>query len=224
MDVYIRLLSRFGLRFLRGTGVTISVSALAVLGGVVLGTILTLLYRSRFRIVRFFAATYRNIIRGTPLYLQLLFFYVALDPVVQVFIPNFSISKYAAVTIAMVLNSGAYVSEIIRSGIQAVDKGQEEAARSLGLSSKQTMSKIILPQAIKNILPALGNEFVMIIKETALSASLMLGDIMTVQAEVKGITYQVIPSLVIAAVIYFILTTTASKLVGLMERKLSASD
>ena len=118
------------------------------------------------------------------------------------------------------LNSAAYVSEIIRSGIDAVDKGQTEAARALGLTSRSTMIKIVLPQAIRNILPALGNEFVMIIKETSLASTFFVGELMTTYAVIKGITFNVIPILMDIGVIYFVMTFTLSKLMGAWERRL----
>ena len=125
---------------------------------------------------------------------------------------------------ALVINSSAYVAEIIRSGIQSVDKGQREAAKSLGMSNVHMMTKIIIPQAIKNILPALGNEFVMMIKETSLASTFYIGELMTVNSVIKSATYKSIEPLVIVGLIYFIVTYTLSKLIKFMEGKLSVSD
>ena len=124
----------------------------------------------------------------------------------------------------MIINSSAYVAEIIRSGIQSVDKGQREAAKSLGMSNRNTMTKIILPQAVKNILPALGNEFVMMVKETSLASTFFIGELMTVNTVIKSATYKSIEPLVIVGLIYFIVTFTLSKGVKFMERRLSVSD
>ena len=129
-----------------------------------------------------------------------------------------------SVIIALVINSSAYVAEIIRSGIQSVDKGQREAAKSLGMSNVHMMTKIIIPQAIKNILPALGNEFVMMIKETPLASTFYIGELMTVNSVIKSATYKSIEPLVIVGLIYFIVTYSLSKLIKYMEGKLSVSD
>jgi polar amino acid transport system substrate-binding protein len=127
---------------------------------------------------------------------------------------------FLAALIAVSLNSAAYVAEIIRSGIQSIDKGQTEASRSLGLSSSQTMRHIILPQAIKNILPALGNEFVTLIKETAVASTIGVADLMYASKIVQGGSFQPFNPLIIVAVIYFIFTFTLSQLIGLLERRL----
>ena len=152
--------------------------------------------------------------------LQLYLFYFALP----MLIPILNKQQYACVAIALVCNSAAYVSEIIRSGIQAVDIGQTEAARSLGLSQRLTMTEIILPQAIKNILPALANEFIMVIKDTSLASTFFIGDLMTQCLLVKGATYLTIEPLVIVGIIYFVLTFILSKLVGVMERRMRRGD
>ena len=129
-----------------------------------------------------------------------------------------------SVIIALVINSSAYVAEIIRSGIQSVDKGQREAAKSLGMSNVHMMTKIIIPQAIKNILPALGNEFVMMIKETSLASTFYIGELMTVNSVIKSATYKSIEPLVIVGLIYFIVTYSLSKLIKYMDGKLIESD
>ena len=133
-------------------------------------------------------------------------------------------SDFTSIAVALVINSSAYVSEVIRSGVQAVDRGQTEAARSLGLNGRQTMVRIVLPQAIKNILPALGNEFVMIIKETSLASTFFVGDLMTSYLKVKGITFLSFECLFIVGVIYFVITFTLSKIIGVYERRLKSSD
>ena len=132
--------------------------------------------------------------------------------------------RIVRVIISLIINSMAYVAEIIRSGIQSVDKGQREAAKSLGMSNVHMMTKIIIPQAIKNILPALGNEFVMMIKETSLASTFYIGELMTVNSVIKSATYKSIEPLVIVGLIYFIVTYSLSKLIKYMEGKLSVSD
>ena len=139
-------------------------------------------------------------------------------------IPALQKQKFICVAIALICNSAAYVSEVIRSGIQAVDPGQREAALSLGFSETKTMWFVIVPQAVKNILPALGNEFIMIIKDTSLASTFFIGDLMTQYLLVKGATMLPIEPLIIVGVIYFIMTFTLSKVFGHFERKMQRSD
>ena len=203
-----------------GLEYTLSLAAITVICGAVLGALIALLRMAKFPPFRWLAVIYTEIIRGTPMLLQLYLFYFALPQL----IPFLNRKQYACVTIALVCNSAADVSEIIRSGIQAVDIGQTEAARSLGLSAAQTMTEIILPQAIKNILPALGNEFIMIVKDTSLASTFFIGDLMTQVLLIKGATYLTIEPLVIVAVIYFVVTFILSKLVGALERRMRRGD
>lgn len=200
---------------LKGILYTLLFSIVMVGFGLVIGVLTALMRMSGLGILKGIATAYVEIIRGIPLLLQLTVIYIAFYNVV---------GQFWAVSIAMVLNSGAYIAEIIRSGIQAVDKGQMEAARSLGLSFGQAMKIVILPQAIKNILPALGNEFVTDIKETSLAATFTAGELMTFQKLVTGITYLTFEPAIIVAIIYFLLTFLISKLIGKLERKMKRSD
>ena len=161
---------------------------------------------------------YTELIRGTPLLLQLYLFVLVLP---NVFSGILHFSQFTWIAISLCFNSGAYVSEIIRSGIQSVDKGQTEAARSLGMNQSQTMMRVVMPQAIKNILPAIGNEFVSVIKETSMASTFFVGDLMTSYLKVKGATYLAFECLIIVAVIYFVLTFSLSKLIGIYERRLN---
>ena len=136
----------------------------------------------------------------------------------------FEISDQACIIIALVINSSAYVAEIIRAGIQAVDKGQTEAAKSLGMSNFHMMTRIIFPQAIKNILPALGNEFIMMVKETSLASVFFINDLMTSYKVIQSATFKPIEPLIITGVIYFIVTFSLSKVVKYMEGRMSVSD
>ncbi len=215
----IKVISRYGYLFVDGVKYTLLLSAISVFFGTILGSLLAMLRMSRFRILRFIASAYIEIIRGTPLLLQLYFFYFLLPEALP-----FLNDKFLCIAIALVFNSAAYVSEIIRAGIQAVDRGQTEAARSLGMNGSQTMLRIILPQAIKNILPALCTEFIMVIKETSLASTFFIGDIMTQYRVISGALYLVIEPLLVAGVIYFILTFSLSKVVALYERRMKAGD
>lgn len=205
---------------IKGLSITISLSIIAVFFGAILGALLALGKMSRFKILRGIITAFIEIIRGTPILLQLYLFYFILPMA----LPALNIETYPSIAIALVVNSSAYVSEVIRSGIQAVDKGQTEAARSLGLNKTQTMLKVVLPQAVKNILPALGNEFIMIIKETSLASTFFVGDLMTSYLTVRGATFLAIESLFIVGVIYFVLTFALSKLVGVYENKLKNAE
>ena len=160
-----------------------------------------------------------EVIRGTPMLLQL---YVGVFLVPKII--GFNVSDFISVAVALALNSAAYVSEVFRSGIEAVDKGQMEAARTLGLSYSQAMKKVVFPQAVKNILPALGNEFIMIVKDTSLASTFFVGDIMTSYLKVRGNTFLTFECLTIVAVIYFVLTFILSKLLGAAEKRLKAND
>ena len=130
--------------------------------------------------------------------------------------------KLLCIAFTLIMNSAAYVSEIIRSGIEAVDKGQTEAARSLGLNSTTTMIQIVLPQAVKNILPALGNEFITIIKETSLASTFYVGELMTQYHIIVGRTHNSLPILMIIGIIYFVLNFVLSKALGVFERRMKA--
>ena len=215
----ISLLSRYGMMFVKGTGVTLYMAFLTVLFGAILGSLICLARRVNFAPLRWVAAAYVEVIRGTPMLLQITLSYLTRPELLHM-----DIQPLYCVILALILNSAAYVSEIIRAGIQAVDVGQAEAARSLGLSSSMTMREIILPQAIKNILPALCNEFIMIVKDSSLGSTFFVGELMTVQATIKGALYLTLEPLMIVAMIYFCLTFTLSKGVVLLERRMSRGD
>ncbi len=202
-----------------GIGYTLLLSGIAVVCGALLGSILAIGKMSNIKPLKILITAIVEVLRGTPMLLQLYIAYF----IVPMMLHSSGLSAFACVAVGLSLNSGAYVSEIIRSGIEAVDKGQTEAARALGLTSKTTMLKIVLPQAIKNILPALGNEFVTIIKETSLASTFFVGELMTTYSIIKGITFNAIPTLMDIGIVYFVLTFSLSKLMGLFERRMKAS-
>ncbi len=215
-----KVLSRYPNLFLSGLGYTLLLSLITVSFGVLLGSLIALMRRSRFRPIAFIATAYVEIIRGTPLLLQLYFFAFLLPEM----LPVLDLSNFTCICVALVLNSAGYVSEVIRAGIQAVDYGQTEAARSLGMTARQTMLRVVFPQAIKNILPALCNEFVTVIKETSLASTFFIGDLMTTYNTIKGAMYLVLEPLIVVGIIYFVLTFTLSKAIAVLERRLKASD
>ncbi len=211
--------------FISGLGMTLFMGLLTVAISTVSGSIMALMRRSEFGIgsfkpFRLVATVYVEIIRGTPILLQLYFFYFMLPQ----WLPFLELSEFTCVLVACCVNSTAYVCEIVRAGIQAVDKGQTEAARSLGLNATQTLLKVVLPQAVKNILPALCNEFIAVIKETSLASTFFIGELMTQFKTINGFTYRVLEPLTIVGLIYFVLTFGLSKLITLLERKLNAGE
>lgn len=216
---FVDMVAKYYPYFLKGTVNTLLLSLLATTIGFLLGMILALLRINSsknwfLKLLRTLAGAYIELIRGTPLLVQLLL----------IFNSTTGMSRYAAGVIALSLNSAAYVAEIIRAGIQSVDKGQMEAARSLGLSSFITYKEIILPQAVKNILPALGNEFIVLIKETAIVSMVGIVDLMYGVGIVQSKTYKPVPPLIVALLIYLALTLTLSKGVKGAERRLNRSD
>ena len=196
---------------------TLILTCISVALGTVLGAVVALMRMSKSRILQFLSSFYVEVIRGTPILLQLYIFYFVLPNV----LPFLKLSQFMWVSIALCVNSAAYVSEVIRSGIQAVDKGQTEAARSLGLSESKTMMRIVLPQAVRNILPALGNEFIMMLKETSLASTFFLYDLMTVRQVITGATSLTLEPMTIVAVIYLCMTYPLSKVVGHFEKKMA---
>lgn len=205
---------------LTGVGYTLSLAAITVGIGTIFAALLALMKMSKIPPFRWLSSIYIEIIRGTPMLLQLYFFYFGLP----MLIPALQKQKYVCVAIALICNSAAYVSEVIRSGLQSVDAGQSEAAMSLGMNSFQRTWYILVPQALKTILPALGNEFIMIVKDTSLASTFFIGDLMTQYLIVRGASYLPLEPLVIVGVIYFILTFLLSKLFGFFERRMSRAD
>ena len=225
LGIMAQIWSRYWTLFLKGFQMTILMGLMTVAISTVFGALLALMRRSNFGIGKFkplraVVVAYVEIIRGTPILLQLYFFYFMLPQ----WLPFMNLSEFTCVMTACCVNSTAYVCEIIRAGIQAVDYGQTEAARSLGLNSRQTMTHVVLPQAVKNILPALCNEFVAIVKETSLASTFFIGELMTQFRTINGITFRVLEPLTIVGIIYFIVTFTLSKFIAVLERRMSASE
>ena len=203
---------------LEGLRYTLILSAIAVLFGAVFGSLIAFGRLSNSRILRFICSAYTEVVRDTPLLVQIYLFVLIVPKAIGTIV---SLSTFQAVAMAFAFNSAAYVSEIVRSGIQAVDAGQTEAARSLGMSARQTMLHVVMPQAVKNILPALGNEFVSVIKETSMASTFFVGDLMTSYLKVRGATYWALEALLIVAAIYFILGFGLSKLISVFERRMN---
>lgn len=203
--------------FMRGVATTIVFSITTILIGAVFGFGMALLRMSRNKALSSIANFYISFVRGTPLLIQLYIFAYGIPTL----FPSLNIGIYTSGVIALGLNSTAYVAEIYRSGIQAVDPGQMEAARSMGFSRSFAMRKIVFPQAFKNIIPAIGNEFVTVVKESSVVSILGIYDITRVSDLVKASTLKVFESLIIAALLYFIITTILTYFVNKIEKRLN---
>lgn len=206
--------------YVRGVEITIIISILSVLTGLVLGTVVAFIRLGKKKtwigkLSFLVTSAYVDIIRGTPSVLQLMIVYFA------VFHSNFG---YAAAVVCFGINSGAYISEVIRAGILAVDMGQMEAGRAVGLSYWTTMREIILPQAAKNILPAMGNEFIQMIKETSILGYVGILDLTKAASYVSSRTYQMFIPLLAAGIIYYTIVKVLTILMNRLERRLRASD
>lgn len=201
--------------YLSGIKTTLLLSLFSLIIGLILGTILAIMRLSKVKVLSVISKIYIEIFRGTPLFVQLTMVYVGLSMISPI---NFS--NFTGGLIAVSLNAAAYISEIIRAGIQGVDTGQKEAGLSLGLSDSQIMKEIILPQAVKNILPALGNEFVALIKETAIVATIGVFDLYYAAQKVNAVTYRY-SAFVITAIFYFIITFTLTRLMNWLEGRLA---
>ena len=205
--------------FLEGLKNTLIIAFFSLILGCIIGIFIALIrnycdYSKKFKFLNFLAKSYVNIIRGTPSILQLMIIYYVIFASVDINIVLVGILAFG-------INSGAYVAEVIRAGINSIDKGQIEAGASIGFKYYQIMRYIILPQAIKNILPALGNEFITLVKETSVGAYIGIVELTKASDIIASRTYDYFFPLIIVAVIYFILTLILSKLVSLMERKLN---
>ena len=203
--------------FLEGATTTVLLSFFSVIVGVGCGTLMALARLSSNKFLSKAAKVYIDIIRGTPLLVQLYLVYFGLATVLD-------LNDFVSGVIAVSVNTTAYIAEIIRSGIQSVDKGQMEAARSMGVPKRMAMRQIILPQAMKNILPAIGNEFATLIKETSIVSLIGIHDLMYSSDTVRGATFTVFIPLLMTAFLYFVMTTTIALFMDKLERKLQASD
>ncbi|HDA8415193.1 TPA: ABC transporter permease subunit [Staphylococcus aureus] len=212
-------ISKYGSFFLKGIKITILISLIGVALGSILGAFVALMKLSKIKIISWIASIYIEILRGTPMLVQVFIVFFGITAALEL-----DISALVCGTIALVINSSAYIAEIIRAGINAVDKGQMEAARSLGLNYRQTMKSVIMPQAIKNILPALGNEFVTLIKESSIVSTIGVGEIMFNAQVVQGISFDPFTPLIVAAALYFVLTFVLTRIMNMIEGRLNASD
>jgi arginine/lysine/histidine transport system permease protein len=223
MDLVLDTAIKYNDIFMAGIKITIIISFMACVFGLLLGILLAFMKISGVKILEWIATVYVEIIRGTPILVQISLVFFGL-PFLGIHFPSFEImgvdfERLSAGVIALVINSGAYECEIVRSGIQSVPKGQMEGALSLGFSRWEAMVRIIIPQAIKNILPVIGNEFVTLIKESSQVSVIGMADLMYTATTIQGISFQPFPPLVIVAVYYFIMTFVVSNLLRALEWK-----
>lgn len=199
---------------------TLMITLGALVIGVLIGTVIAITKyfcegNKKLRILNWICDLYTTVIRGIPItVLLLMFFYIILV----------SADGVTVAIIAFGINSGAYMAELIRSGINAVDKGQMEAARSLGMSKGQAMAKIIFPQAIKNILPAIGNECIALLKETSVAGYVAIVDITRAATNIRNKTFDAVNPIILLALIYLVLVVVMTKLLAILERRLRKSD
>ncbi|MBY0597386.1 amino acid ABC transporter permease [Bacillus bingmayongensis] len=204
---------------LKGLEVTLKIVAVSALVGFILGTLLALCKIARLRVLNIAADLYTSIFRGTPLVLQLMIIYFGVPQMI-----GYDIPAFLAAVLAFSLNSGAYMSEVIRAGIQAVDKGQTEAAMALGVPYGKMMRNIILPQALKNILPALVNEFATLTKESAVVTVIGATDLMRRAYIVGGETFKYLEPLLFVGLVYYILVIILTFVGKAIEGRMKKSD
>ena len=213
--------------FLEGTMVTIVLSLSTVLIGSLIGLVVVLMKMSNMKPLNVIANVYTNIVRGTPMLLQLFIWLYGL-PMLGISFSGigflggtYGSREFITAIVALAINSGAYVSEVLRGGLEAVDKGQTEAGRALGLSKRETMFSIIIPQAIRTVLPGLGNEFITMIKESSIVSTVGVFDVMYTSNIVKASTFSIFEPLIVVGDIYFILTYSLSTLMKNLEKRLN---
>lgn len=219
---------RYGSMFRQGLIVTILLSAVTVFFGFFLAFALALMHLSKYRVLRLISGAYVQFVRCTPMLVQVFLVYYILFGFITLpkftFLGFIQFERFFPAAVALALNSGGYMSDVIRGGIEGVDQGQKEAARSLGMSSGQTLYHIILPQAVKNILPAVANEFVTIIKESSICYTIGVQDIMFNVKSVQSASFVIAEPLLVATFLYFCLCFPTSKLIQYAERRMRASD
>lgn len=208
-------LGRYWQYYVEGLKVTIQIAFFVLIFATVCGAVIGLMRISRNKIISGVSSAYVNFIRGVPLLIQVFIFYYGL---------NLDLPEFWAGVVALTVNSSAYMGEHVRAGIQAVNKGQMEAARCVGMTKVQGMWHVVLPQAIKNILPSMCNEFILLIKNTSIVSAIALHELTYLSNTVRVMTYLSFEPLIITALIYFSVTYVLKKLVGILEGRLKSSD
>jgi polar amino acid transport system permease protein len=214
MDINVELIQSAFPLLIAGACITVEITALTVFFGMIIGICVSLIRMSDFKILRWMGNVYVDFIRGTPLLIQIFLVYFALPSII-----GHRVDAYFAAISACSINSGAYMAEVFRGGIQSIDIGQMEAGRSLGMTWWQTMRYVILPQAFKRIIPPLGNEFIAMLKDSSLVSVIGFEELTRRGQLIIARTYASFEIWMAVAIIYLILTFTVARLTGLLERK-----
>ena len=218
----INILTKYHVMRLNGAKITLIVSILTIFFGLILGTLMAFMKMSKIAPLRWLANVYVEFIRGTPVLVQISIVFYGL-PMMGINIPSImvgsvDISRLVSGIVALTINTTAYVCEIVRSGIQSIDKGQTEGALALGMTNVRTRFCIVLPQAMKNILPALGNEFITIIKTSSQVSVIGIAELMYAADTIRGISFQPMAPLILVALIYFVITFIFSLILKWVEK------
>ena len=218
---FIRTISESTPLLLQGIKLTVSISLLSLIIGMLIGFLSCIMGLSKNKILKTISGVYIWIIRGTPMLVQAFIVYFGMPQFIQIFEPTFRIDAYTAGVITLSLNAGAYLSEIFRSGISAVPKGQAEAARSLGLSKSRTMIKVILPQAIKIAIPSMVNQFIITVKDTSILSAIGLAEVVNKAKVYVGKSYQFFATYILVAIYYLIVISVLMIISKYLEKKLN---
>ncbi|HIX36219.1 MAG TPA: amino acid ABC transporter permease [Candidatus Limosilactobacillus merdigallinarum] len=210
--------------FMQGASLTLVISVIGVIMGFLIGLLLVIMRMSNVKVIQWIARIYVSIVRGTPSMIQVLLIYYILSktlPIPQTQLLGSGLDRIIPGALALGLNSGAYTSEIFRSGVISIPEGQTEAGLSLGLSRHDTLFEIVLPQALRNTLPAMGNEFITLIKESSVLFYIGVQEVTSEALGVGGTLYNFIPPLIVAAIIYFMITQLLALLLNALENRMS---
>ena len=222
-----KILVKYKMLLLGGAKITVIISVLTIIFGLLLGILMAFMKLSRVRPIRWFANAYVEFIRGTPVLVQISIVFYGL-PMIGIQVPSImfggvDISRLVSGIVALTINSTAYICEIVRGGILAVDRGQTEGALALGMSNTRTLLCIVLPQAMKSILPSLGNEFITIIKTSSQVSVIGIGELMYAAETIRGISFQPMAPLILVALIYFLITSVFSIILKNVEKRTTRS-
>ena len=227
MGELINIAVKYRMLLLNGAKITLIVSVLTIIFGLICGILMAFMKMSKIKILKIFANIYVEFIRGTPVLVQIFLVYYGL-PIMGVQVPSIviggvDISRIVSGTLALVINTTAYVCEIVRGGIESIDYGQTEGALALGMKPERAMLAIVFPQAMKNILPSLGNEFITIIKTSSQISVIGIADLMYTADTIRGISFKPMEPLILVALIYFAITFIISTLLRHFEKKMKKS-
>lgn len=222
-----KILVKYKMLLIGGVKITVIISVLTILFGLIFGTLMAFMKMSKVRLLRWFANAYVEFIRGTPVLVQISIVFYGL-PMIGIHVPSImfggvDISRLVSGIVALTINSTAYICEIVRGGILSVDRGQTEGALALGMSNARTLLCIVLPQAMKNILPSLSNEFITIIKTSSQVSVIGIGELMYAADTIRGISFQPMAPLILVALIYFLITSVFSFILKEIEKRMSRS-